>query len=433
MSTTEFQPTLPVEIAPTDAELEFMELSPFGLFPENQDSNFGLFIRKLWCDRITEIASQQTTMFNEKFPDTSMQFLDEHERQYGLPIAPSTLTLQQRRGLVLSRIRVGPFTRTRLRDTVENFITATFGGAIQLTPAGVPMDAAGVPLYADLTALTSSYHIYEYPQNSSYIIQILSSITPDIVGLTRELTRITPAHLTFTIDNSVTNVRNYAYGVRAFDPVAEWTMATLTDATGLGSNLTAAGGATIGNYASPGLLASGINGVSAGTDLDGTDDAFLINAPSARMGWLTGPQTWMAWIRPDTLPTSSNHRMIFSSQSIAEYMSIYNPSGTTNFFGSMVINGAQRTIAGATPLVAATTYFVAMTYDGINIRLYVNGVLDGTSGNFEGSVTPPGASYIGRYSSPTYYFDGKIQEVALINQALSADDLLTLNNIGRNL
>jgi hypothetical protein len=199
MSVTKFQPVLPVEIAPTDAELEFMEYSPAGLFPQNQNSNFGFIIRKLWCDKITDIAGQQTTMFNEKFPDTSTQFLDEHERQYGLPIAPSTLTIAQRRQQVINRIRVGPFTRTRRKEIVESFITATFGNPLQLVPAGIAMDAGGVPLYGETGDVSTLYRIVEDIGNFSYSVRIKNTVTPDDVGLHRELDRITPAHISYAV------------------------------------------------------------------------------------------------------------------------------------------------------------------------------------------------------------------------------------------
>lgn len=199
MSVTEFQPTLPAEIAPSDAELEFMELSPPGLFPQNQNSNFGFIIRKLWCDRITELAEQLTTLYNEKFPDTADQFLDDHEREYGLPIAPSNLTIAQRRQSVLTRIRVGPFTRTRRKEIVESFITATFGNPIQLTPGGVPLVSGGVPLFGETGIVTSLYRIVENIEGQSYTVRISNTVTPDDVGLHRELDRITPSHHSYSV------------------------------------------------------------------------------------------------------------------------------------------------------------------------------------------------------------------------------------------
>lgn len=196
---TAFQPTLPVEIAPSDAEFDFMELSPAGLFPENQNSNFGFAIRKLWCDRIQELADQQTTMFNEKFAATATQFLDDHERQYGLPIAPTSLSIAQRRQQVGNRIRIGAFTHTRRKLIVESFITATFGNPIQLTPAGVPLSAGGIPLYGEGGDVSTLYRIVEDIENFHYDVRIKNTVTPDDAGLHRELDRITPSFFSYTV------------------------------------------------------------------------------------------------------------------------------------------------------------------------------------------------------------------------------------------
>jgi len=199
MSSTDFQPTLPAEIAPSDAEFDFMEQEPGGLFPQNQNSNFGYIIRKIWSDRAQDVADEQTLMYNEKFPETSTQFLDVHEQQYGLPVNPSTLTLTQRRSAVLNRIRVGPFTHYRRQVIVESYITATFGTAVQLLPPGVPVVAGGIPLYGEPGDVSTLYKIVENIPGFSYDVRIKNTVTPDEVGLRRELSRITPAGISYTI------------------------------------------------------------------------------------------------------------------------------------------------------------------------------------------------------------------------------------------
>lgn len=192
------QPTLPVEGVFTSAELDFMENSPPGLFPDNQDSNFGL-LRKLITDRTEELIDQQTTLYNERFVDTATEFLDEWERAVDLPINSASLSVIQRRQNVLGRLARGAFTRTRRAQLVEKFITATFGDPIQLTPAGVPLTTAGVPLYTEATDVTPLYRIVEDIPNFHYQVRIKDTVLLDLVGLTRELNRITPAHYSFDI------------------------------------------------------------------------------------------------------------------------------------------------------------------------------------------------------------------------------------------
>lgn len=190
---TPFQPTLPAEGAFTDAEIAFMEDSPPGLFPENQNSNFGFVIRKIFTDKIQQLIGQQQTLYNERFVETALTFLDVWEGDYGLPVAPTGRTVAQRRQDILSRIQVGPYTRARRRTVVENFISATFGAGVLLTPAGVPI-GAGIPLYSGASSFVGLYAIREnytwknLLANSSFEVNT-TGWTP--VGTAVALTRIT--------------------------------------------------------------------------------------------------------------------------------------------------------------------------------------------------------------------------------------------------
>lgn len=162
---TPFQPTLPAEVSFTDPERDFIDDSPEQLFPENQNSNLGL-LRKTWTDFIAEIITDQNTIYNERFVDTSQQFLDQWELEVGLPANPTSASIPQRREVIGLRIVRGPFTRTRRRTTVERYIAATFGPPIELTAAGVVLSAGGVPLYAEQAPIGSAYVIWENQPNN---------------------------------------------------------------------------------------------------------------------------------------------------------------------------------------------------------------------------------------------------------------------------
>jgi len=193
------QPTLPAEVRFTDAELIFLDESPPGLFPENQNSNFGFVIRKVFSDKTQNISDWQDTIYNERFVNTSTTFLDQWELELGLPANPTGVSISLRRASVLARIQRGPFTRARRNALIESFITTTFGTATQFTPAGVPFDASGVTLYGESGALGSLYNVVESPSTFSYVVNVAASNVPDIAALTRELKRITPAGISFTI------------------------------------------------------------------------------------------------------------------------------------------------------------------------------------------------------------------------------------------
>jgi hypothetical protein len=81
---------------------------------------------------------------------------------------------------------------------VENYIGATFGTPVSFSPTGIPMSASGVPLYSGATSVTAAYKIIEDIPNFTYTVRILNTITVSS-GLQRELARITPAGITFSI------------------------------------------------------------------------------------------------------------------------------------------------------------------------------------------------------------------------------------------
>jgi hypothetical protein len=188
------QPTLPPEVQFTDAEFNFIDDSPRGFFPENQDSNWG-YRRKVYSDVIWEIYGQLDFIYSEMFPSTSQSLLDEWEKMVGLPQNPTSKTLAQRRQMVLNRLRGGPFTRTQRRNIVESYITATFGGPIVLLPPGVEMLVGGQPLYNEVGILDQLYMIVETVEQFKYEVRIKTAMALDQVGLERDLKWYTPAGL----------------------------------------------------------------------------------------------------------------------------------------------------------------------------------------------------------------------------------------------
>jgi hypothetical protein len=81
---------------------------------------------------------------------------------------------------------------------------------------------------------------------------------------------------------------------------------------------------------------------------------------------------------------------------------------------------------GSTVLSADTWYFAAVTFDGTTMKLYLDGVLDGSLA----MTTGTGASYffIGNWhqSWGDYYFTGSISDLKIYNRALSASELLSI-------
>lgn len=88
---------------------------------------------------------------------------------------------------------------------------------------------------------------------------------------------------------------------------------------------------------------------------------------------------------------------------------------------------ASGSVVGSTTMSTGIWYHVTYTWDGTNFRVYVNGVLDGTSGSIGGVNVTSSALAIGRaFWAAGNYFNGQIDDVAVFTRALSASEIQTL-------
>jgi hypothetical protein len=86
---------------------------------------------------------------------------------------------------------------------------------------------------------------------------------------------------------------------------------------------------------------------------------------------------------------------------------------------------------GNTVLSANTWYSSCGTYDGSNVRIFINGVEDGTAGALTGTMPNNGSNLtIGRRDDG-FYFPGKIDDVRIYNRSLSQNEIQQLYGIGR--
>ncbi len=211
----------------SDLEQSFIDESPPGMWPENQDSNFGVF-RKALCDWLQDVSDQENLIFAERFVDSSEEFLDEWEKMLGIPSNMSGATVGTRRAAIKAKLAKGAFTRTLRRQIVETFVQATFGEAATIGPSGLSMSAGGVSLYSGVMSFDGAYSIEEFIEEFRYSVLINSLITVDKAGLLRALLSVTPAHINFGI----------------FDSMASYPTAALTTSGGL---ITDANRATAGD------------------------------------------------------------------------------------------------------------------------------------------------------------------------------------------
>lgn len=93
------------------------------------------------------------------------------------------------------------------------------------------------------------------------------------------------------------------------------------------------------------------------------------------------------------------------------------------------INGTTQTVQGdsAAPIQDDTLYHAVLTYDGTNIKMYLNGseITLTTSGNFPGTVDQDNTInlWVGGNPPGDRFFDGTIDDVRIWNRALDATEV----------
>ena len=145
------------------------------------------------------------------------------------------------------------------------------------------------------------------------------------------------------------------------------------------------------------------------------------------------------WFNPSSQPTSGQlYTMAAVSDSTSDtilWIGYYNNAGTYQIFGARTKFGvADEGPAINQTLTTGTWYHIAITYDGSNVRTYLNGSLLGgpTASSGSGSNGANSRSEIGTGAadSLTNLTDGKIDLVGFWGKALSSTEITDLYNSG---
>ena len=150
-------------------------------------------------------------------------------------------------------------------------------------------------------------------------------------------------------------------------------------------------------------------------DLDGIDD--YVNCGNEESYNITNEITVEAWINADTWKTNYWEGTILGKEGgdLSGYVLRCGDEGRLSFsFG----NGSWYEAVSNTIMLVEEWNHVAGVFDGSQIRIYINGILVGSTDVTSGIASSSSPIYIGESQYSGRHFDGKIEEVRLWNTAL---------------
>jgi hypothetical protein len=138
------------------------------------------------------------------------------------------------------------------------------------------------------------------------------------------------------------------------------------------------------------------------------------------------------WFNRTTVNQASWRRLVskeryVSSSDRGGWALEINATGDTNpnTLGFYRWNGTtgQTIVKSTTTTVPGTWYHVVATYDGTNMRMYVNGALEATVASAISVENHTQMLAFGKLSNGASYYAGQMDEVALYGSALSAQQV----------
>jgi hypothetical protein len=327
----------------------------------------------------------------------------------------------------------------------NSYGTGNWSTVWSFTTIGQPPDAPGLVSPADSATIAVPSVTFSWSASSgaaSYTLNV--SAAPDFSTLAVNQSGITSIS---QLVSSLSNNTTYYWRVNAVNPagtspwsdtwsftmawdtawglIAYWNFDSVSgntyyDVTGHGYDATSSG-TNIG-------ITSGISGNA----LHCTGSGFDCAVANSRGNFCLNTFTIEAWYYPDTVGPQQHKIFTFDSIRMGMgngYTFTVDGSGlvATTIWSQVTNNWV--TVNSTTSLVSNHWYYIVGTYDGSNLRTYVNGNLEGTSAIAGGPLYPVGLeARIGCESTldrgVIYNQDGKIDELKLYNYALPADSVV---------
>ncbi len=146
-----------------------------------------------------------------------------------------------------------------------------------------------------------------------------------------------------------------------------------------------------------------------------------VTVPNATSLNPTAGVTMEAWLNPTAV--NGWRTVMFKEQTGNLTYGLYSNTSANRPNAQVFVAGADRNVNGTAQVAANTWTHLAATYDGANIRIFVNGTQAATVAQTGAISTSTGVLHIGGNAVWPEWFQGLIDEVRIYNRALSAAEI----------
>lgn len=158
-----------------------------------------------------------------------------------------------------------------------------------------------------------------------------------------------------------------------------------------------------------------------GIELDGTNDYISIDAQS-QIDITTAPLSIFAWIK---LTDTYGGYIISKNLDAAnnnQYGLVVNSVGFGNKFNAYLEGEIKAESAEDSILIQQLWYFIGFTWDGTNVKCFVNGSQSGSTGTYSGNLTTRANCAIGKRAPNNILFGGLIDNVMMFNTVKTTEE-----------
>jgi hypothetical protein len=244
------------------------------------------------------------------------------------------------------------------------------------------------------------------PYSLSWDSSLVSNGTHSITAIARDGAgnTTTSTAISITTSNALSTVKA-AYN---FD---ENTGTTAADASGNSNTATLSAATWAAAHTGSGLSLNGTTGYASALDSASLD--------------IAGNGTTEAWVKLSAL--NKWHGIIGKGDNNTNESHNYALEVDNNNLVECILgNGTTSvTATSTTALITGTFYHLACTWDGTNLKLYVNGSLNRTVAQTLTPAANTSPFYIGQFGASSDFTSGAIDDVRLYNRALSASEVST--------